>query len=184
MARGLPPYGHNMTPFRSPPVRLAVPLALGFGVVTFSIGVLAAAYMGSFMRLSGDDYCYGAVVKEHGFVGAQVFSYLDHPPYHGDRYASTFVSGAVSQAGPVIWAAWAGLSLLGWVAASSWSGWQVARLARVERPFLIGSLGAVVVVFLTVYQASDRVQSVYWWSANALYLTPLVLEWRALADHQ
>ena len=158
-------------------LRRAIPWIVGFGVLTFSVGILAAAYMGTFMRLSGDDYCYGAVVLEHGFVGAQVFSYLDHPPYHGDRYASTFVSGAVSQAGPMIWAAWAGLSLLGWVAVSSWCGWQIARLARVGRPFLIGSLGAVIVVFLTVYQAPDRVQSVYWWSANVLYLMPMMLEW-------
>ncbi len=153
------------------------PRVLRFGTVTFSLGILAAAFMGSFTRLSGDDYCYGAVVREHGFLGAQVFSFLDHPPYHGDRYASTFVSGAISQAGPAMWASWAGLSLLGWVAASTWCGWQVARLAGVRRPFLIGVLGAVMAVFLTVYQAPDRVQSVYWWSANVLYLAPLALEY-------
>src|SRR3990170_1509768 len=157
-----------------------VPWALAFGAVTFSLGIAAVAFMGSFTRLSGDDYCYGAVVREHGFVGAQVFSYVDHPPYHGNRYASTFVSGAISQAGPGTWAAWPGLSLLGWAAALTWCGCQVARLAKIRYPFLVSLLCAVVVVFLTVYQAPDREQSVYWWSANVLYLTPLALEWALL----
>jgi hypothetical protein len=96
--------------------------ALGFGVVTFSLGILAAAYMGSFMRLSRDDYCYGAVVREYGFLQAQVHSYIDHPPYHGDRYSSTFLSGLVIQAGSPAYAGWTGMTLLGWVAASTWCG--------------------------------------------------------------
>ena len=154
-----------------------IPWVLGLAVLTFSVGLLATAYMGSFMRLSGDDYCYGAVVRQHGFLQAQAFSYLHQPPYHGDRFSSTFISGLVTLAGPSAWSSWTGLTLLGWAAATTWCGWQVAVWAKMRRPLLGGLLGAAIVVFLTVYQAPDRVQSVYWWSANVLYLTPLVLEW-------
>jgi len=167
----------TVMPSRPPRV---IAWALGFGVVTFSLGILAAAYMGSFMRLSGDDYCFGAVIREYGFLQTQVHSYLDHPPYHGNRYSHTLVSGLASMAGPTASAALPALSLVGWVAAATWCGWQVARWARLRRPFLLALFGAVVAVFLTVYQAPDRIQSVYWRSANVPYLTPLALDWLLL----
>ena len=48
--------------------------------------LLLYAYMGSFMRLSGDDYCYGAYLVRLGFWRAQLESYLRISTYHGDRY--------------------------------------------------------------------------------------------------
>ena len=157
-------------------MRHAIPWIFALGVLTFSVGILATAYMGSFMRLSGDDYCFGAVVKEYGFLRTQIHSYLNHPPYHGNRYSHTLVSGLASIAGPAASAALPGLTLVGWVAAAAWCGRQLATWARLRRPLLLGLLGAAAAVFLTVYQAPDRVQSVYWRSANIPYLTPLVLD--------
>ena len=158
-------------------LRHAIPWIFALGVLTFSVGILAAAYMGSFMRLSGDDYCFGAVVKEYGFLRTQIHSYLDQPPYHGNRYSHTLVSGLASIAGPAASAALPGLTLVGWVAAAAWCGRQLATWARLRRPLLLGLLGAAAAVFLTVYQAPDRVQSVYWRSANIPYLVPLALDW-------
>ena len=157
-------------------LRRALPWIFALGVLTFSVGILATAYMGSFMRLSGDDYCYGGVVADYGFVRGQIYSYLDHPPYHGNRYSLTFFSGLASLVGPTASAAWPGLTLAGWLAAATWCGTLLARWARLPRPHLLGILGAASVIFLTVYQASDRSQSVYWRSANIPYLTPLVLD--------
>jgi len=154
--------------------------ALGLSGLSFCIPILAVAYAGSFMRLSGDDYCFGAVVTQHGFFGAQVYSYVGQPPFHGDRYSATLFASLVILGGRAAWAGWTALSLLGWVAASTWAGTHLAAMARVTRPLLVAAVASVSAVFLTVYQAPDRAQSVYWWSANILYLTPLAVQWLVL----
>ena len=62
------------------------------GILCFVFGLAGYAYMGSFIRLIGDDYCYAGVMNQYGFWGGQVESYFHSVPYHGDRYFLTLIS--------------------------------------------------------------------------------------------
>ena len=62
------------------------------GILCFVFGLAGYAYMGSFIRLIGDDYCYAGVMNQYGFWGGQAESYFHSVPYHGDRYFLTLIS--------------------------------------------------------------------------------------------
>jgi len=70
-------------------------------VIVFALPLLAYAYMGSFMRYSGDDYCYAWILGQNGFWKAQVVSYFQVSTYNGNRYALTFFSGLADLYGPI-----------------------------------------------------------------------------------
>jgi hypothetical protein len=55
-------------------------------------GLVAFAYMGTFMRIVGDDYFYAAVLKQNGFWRGQTHAYMNHMLFHGDRYTLNFFS--------------------------------------------------------------------------------------------
>lgn len=65
-------------------------------IACFLIGLAGYAYLGSFIRLIGDDYCYAGIMTRDGFWGGQVQSYFQDVPYHGDRYFLTFISFILS----------------------------------------------------------------------------------------
>jgi len=51
-------------------------IIVAIGCAVLAIPLAAYAYMGSFMRYSGDDYCYAAVLVRNGFAKTQWESYL------------------------------------------------------------------------------------------------------------
>jgi hypothetical protein len=55
-------------------------------------GLVAFAYMGSFMRIIGDDYFYAAVLEQNGFWQGQAHAYMNPMLFHGDRYTLNFFS--------------------------------------------------------------------------------------------
>lgn len=75
-------------------------LSIGLGVLAFSIPLIAYGVNGAFMRYSGDDYCYAAVLSEYGFWEAQRRSYFEVTTYHGNRYSLTLFSHLADLFGP------------------------------------------------------------------------------------
>ncbi len=73
-----------------------------FAILCFVVGLLAYAYMGSFIRLIGDDYCYAGIERHYGFFGGQVQSYFREVPYHGDRITLTLISFLISLLPPAV----------------------------------------------------------------------------------
>lgn len=153
------------------------PLVLG--AVTFSLGLAAFAYLGYFMRPSGDDYCYGAALTQLGFWGGQVASYLGSASvaYHGDRYSLTLFSYLASALGPRAYGIIPGATILLWIVGMSWALHSAFRWLEPKGHRLLPLYTAVVVIFLTIYQAPDRIQSLYWRSAMLPYLMPIVVIW-------
>lgn len=62
-------------------------------LILFSSSLFSMFILASHMRLSGDDYCYNAVLEKEGFWGMQIKSYFEINMYHGNRYSLTFLSG-------------------------------------------------------------------------------------------
>ncbi len=69
---------------------MAYKVIIILGCVAMVVGLSGYIYIGSFMRYSGDDYCYGAVLTKYGFWGAQTYSYNNPVPFHGNRFSLTF----------------------------------------------------------------------------------------------
>jgi len=61
-------------------------LILAASLLSFTAALGGYAATGAFMRYSGDDYCYSAVLNEHGFWGTQAYAYLYETAYGGNRF--------------------------------------------------------------------------------------------------
>ena len=72
--------------------RCLIDLILILSLLGFIAGLLAYAYMGSFMRTIGDDYCLGGTLQKHGLWGGWIYSYFNRVPYHGNRFTLIFLS--------------------------------------------------------------------------------------------
>jgi hypothetical protein len=136
--------------------------------------LLLYAYMGSFMRLSGDDYCYGAYLVRLGFWRAQLESYLRISTYHGDRYSLTFFSDLAGVLGPKANAVLPGLAILFWCVGIVLILRRISRQMGWRLPGLLTIALASFMIFITLYTTPDVYQSLYWRSAMLPYLAPLV----------
>ena len=143
--------------------------------LTFSIPLIGYILMGTHIRSSGDDYCYGMVLTQHGFWNAQIYSYLHETVYHSNRYSLTLLIHLSELMGPRGAAVYPGLAVVGGVAGlaltfiglAKWANFQVVQIEAV--------LYAEAIVFFSLYQAPLLQQILYWRAAMLGYLAPIVL---------
>jgi hypothetical protein len=147
---------------------------LGLLCLVFAIPLVAYTYMGSFMRIIGDDYCYAAMLRRFGFWMTQWQSYIAIGGYNGNRYSLNLFSALVSLFGPKANAALSGLAILAWLAGLSWAWRNGTRLASLRTTPLSWLLAAEVLVFFTLSQAPDLDQALYWRTGMLTYLAPVI----------
>ena len=147
-----------------------------FGMIFLAAvaGIFSQLFVASQMRLTGDDYCYNAVLSSEGFWKMQRTSYMEVSMYNGNRYALTLFSGLFG-----LFPGWGAplliiTSILLWL----WGGtgltlelarridWQMKK----REAFL---LSAILMNFLLV-SAPDLQQSLFWRSGMLPYFLPLV----------
>lgn len=148
---------------------------IAFGCIAFAVALSSYAFIGSFMRYSGDDYCYGEVLTRHGFWKAQIHSYLVVTPYSGNRYSLTLFAGIAGLFPPIVNGFLPGLAIVLWVVGMVYSIRAGAKLIRIHVETLEAILLAEFIVFITFYQAPDISQSLYWRSGMLPYLAPLIV---------
>src|SRR5438874_6444205 len=112
-------------------------MRLATGVVTAALTVplLVYASIGAFARYTADDYCWAGVLREQGFLNAQVWWYVAYSP----RYAFTFIVNLVELLGPGIVPILPAVALASWVAALTWTLGQLG----VRLPWLLALVIAV-----------------------------------------
>ncbi|GAP13800.1 hypothetical protein LARV_01555 [Longilinea arvoryzae] len=151
-------------------------LKIGWGAT--AAGFLAAlgmyAWIGSFMRFMGDDYCYGMVLAQKGFWQAQWYSYVYPTPYTGDRFSLTFFSDLFHLFGPGFTGWLAGLTLALWISGLALTFRQITRLLRRDAMPVLWMAGAAAFAFFVLYQAPDLAESFYWRSGMLPYFMPLI----------
>jgi len=150
-------------------------ILLAFGCITFTVALVGYTKIGSFMRYSGDDYCYGAILRQHGFWKTQWHSYTNPMPYHGNRYSLTFVSGLSGLFAPAFNGILPGLAITLWVLGLVWVINSGGRLLTLRLRRLEVFLSAEILAFFTLNQAPDLSQSLYWRSGMLPYLAPLIV---------
>jgi hypothetical protein len=147
---------------------------LGLLCLAFAIPLAAYTYLGSFIRLIGDDYCYAAVLRQFGFWMTQWQSYTAIVTYNGNRYSLNLFSSLLDLLGPKANAALPGLALLLWLNGITWSWRNATRLVGIHTLPLSGLLAAEVLVFFTLSQAPDLDQAFYWRTGMLTYLAPVI----------
>lgn len=150
-------------------------------VAILAVPLIAYAYMGSFMRYSGDDYCYAWILRQNGFWKAQVVSYLQVSTYNGNRYSLTFFSGLADLLGPLSSGMLPGLAVLLLVVGLALALWQVSKWAFISTSWLSIILVSEFLSLMILSQAPDLYQILYWRTAMLTYLAPLIANTYLLA---
>lgn len=142
-----------------------------FGCLAFAIALSAYVVTGSFMRMSGDDYCYGGEFRTLGFWGGQWHSYFSTLTYAGNRYSLTFFSAVAELFGPMANAVLPGLMVVLWLVGFFLALRSATRLTRWE-----SLLAAEALIFFTLWEAPEITQVLYWRSGMLPYLAPMVVD--------
>jgi hypothetical protein len=149
-------------------------LLLASCCIAFVFVFISYGITGSHMRLSGDDYCYDAVLKQSGFWDTQWQSYFQLQNYSGNRYTLTLFSSLIGLFGPKANAAVPGIVLAIWIAGTFWCIRLIAQQERQYSPLEITFITGMI-IFFTLSLAPDLEQSLYWRPAMLPYLMPIVL---------
>lgn len=146
-----------------------------FPAFLFLLPLGAFILMGSYMRYSGDDYCYGMIVTERGFLRAQVDSYLNVALYHGDRFSLTFFSGLPQFFGPKANGIMPGLAVVLLVIGFYLTLRKAAALLlKFQFGRVVSAALACIAAFFTLYLSPDVYQFLYWRSGMLPYLAPSI----------
>jgi hypothetical protein len=136
------------------------------------------AWEGTFMRYSGDDYCYASAMVDHGLIGNQVESYFHVANYNGNRYSLTLFSNLADLLGALSGAIMPGLAIVLWVAGTFLLLRGLGKLLNLKTGGLIVLQLAIFLVFICLYQAPYLIQDLFWRSAMFTYLAPIIgLTW-------
>jgi hypothetical protein len=136
--------------------------------------LIAYAFMGAFMRLIGDDYCYAWILKQNGFWKAQMVSYLQVSMYNGNRFSLSLFSFLADLSKPTVNGWLPGLVIFLCVCGIALVVWQVARLSNASIHRLLALVGAEYLCMMTLSQAPDLYQILYWRTGMLTYLAPLI----------
>lgn len=129
------------------------------------IGVYA--WTGTFTRYLADDYCFSAALKNDGFWTAQWNFYQTT----SSRYPVIFLIGLSEFFGDRAITILPALAIIAWVA----SLWYLLRSLPLHLPRGSALAGALLIVFICIFQAPNRLQSIYWRSGMPTYTLPLIL---------
>jgi len=136
--------------------------------------LIAYAFMGAFMRLIGDDYCYAWILKQNGFWKAQIVSYLQVSIYNGNRYSLSLFSFLADLFNPTVNGWLPGLVIILFVLGIGLVLWQFSRLVNTSIHWLIILIGAEFLCVMTLSQAPDLYQILYWRTGMLTYLAPVI----------
>ncbi len=149
-------------------------MVMGLGLGAFLSALGAMGFLAGQMRLSGDDYCYRAVLAREGFWGMQLESYRAVTMYNGNRFSLTLFAGLAGLLPPWGNGLMVILALTGWVAALYGAVRTLAQGLRIVLSPLEGLWLAAGFAVLVLWGAPNPTQSIYWLSGMLPYFMPLV----------
>lgn len=150
-------------------------LILMLGGAAFLSGLIVLGISGWFARYLQDDYCFDFLLKHHGFWNAQVFTFFNEITFNGNRFSTNLVMGLLAQLGPLSARLLPALMVMAWLAGSYWLLHGLDWLFQWRRPQAFLFFTAVSIVLLSLVQAPNLYQVLFWRPAAITYLMPLVL---------
>lgn len=136
-----------------------------FGIAASVAGLIFLAYLGIYNRYWSDDWCYNRDFQDIG-VGGTVKTYFITGEaalrgYSTNRYSLTLLSGLLFLTGIFGAQITAALVILAWITGLLW---VLANLSKIygfsSKPILL--LGALNILFYTLYFSPQRFQILYW----------------------
>lgn len=139
--------------------------------IVFAIPIVGYTLNGSYMRYSGDDYCDTARLVKYGFWGAFKSYYLNE----GGRFSGVLLAEVIGTFEPKVNGVLPGLVILLWLGSLAYTIRMGAKFTSFAPSWLEILLGSEFLIFMTLYQAPDLPQDLYWRTGMLAYLFPLVL---------
>ena len=146
------------------------PKLLWLGCALFALPLLAHGYAGTASRYFGDDFCAGAVFRDYGTIGGQKWFYLNW----GAVPTTLFLMALTDPAGAGLTRVLPAIAIVLWVAAGAWTVRQVTE--RIGNRLNAGAslLMAEIVVYATVSDSPNVIQSLYLRVPMFEYVGPLM----------
>jgi hypothetical protein len=150
-------------------------LIFGLGCVFFVIPLLFHIYAGSFMRPSGDDYCYGATQVKYGFWGAQWYAYQHIGQlYNGNRYSQNLSLAIFGLFPPKADAVASGAAIILWLSCIVFFLYQVNKFLKRPMHIIEMLFLGLPIIFFVFYISPDVTQILYWYTGMSNYVLPII----------
>lgn len=154
---------------RNPIDSLLIISLLGFIAV-----LLAYAYMGSFMRTIGDDYCLGGTLQKHGLWGGWIYSYFNPVPYHGNRFTLIFLSLLSSLFQPSFNGVIPSVTIAIFVAGIFLLADTMLTSLKIHISKWVNLMISLAIVFFTFIMSPTIKQNLYWRTGMLSTLAPVI----------
>jgi hypothetical protein len=149
-------------------------IIFGFIFIVFSLSILSQLLLASHMRLTGDDYCYNAVLSREGFWKMQTTSFTEVSMYNGNRYSLNFFSGLFGLLPVIGTPLLIILSVIFWLIGAAGVISEISRLVKRKiEPFEAFAISEVL-LSLVLIGAQNLEQSLFWRSGMLPYFLPQV----------
>lgn len=149
-------------------------LILWLGGAAFLAGLIILAVSGWFVRYLQDDYCFDFLLKHNGFWNAQLFTFFNEVTFNGNRFSTNLVMGLLAQIGPLSARLLPALLVAAWLAGSYWLLYSVNGLFQWRWPQAFLFFTAAAIVLLSLVEAPNLYQVLFWRPAAVTYLMPLL----------
>ena len=151
--------------------RLFGEIILALSGISALIVLLTYAYIGTFTRYWADDFCFIQYLKaSNNLLGATLILYNTW----SDRYTTMILVGISEWFGPKAISYLPAVMIGLWVTGLTSLIHQIKSTLRLPRHWLSSLVSAGFLAFLTIFQAPDRFQSVFWRSGMVTYFAPLI----------
>jgi hypothetical protein len=145
--------------------------AIILGNLAAAAALLICAYLGTFSRYLADDYCQSVFLIESNTFQATLKSYI----VWSDRYSNLFLIQLVEWGGKWGLQLMSAVTLLLWVVGLTWLVSEIAKSVRLEWNSGNNSWIAGLVILISLIEAPNLYQVLYWRAGLVTYLAPLLI---------
>jgi hypothetical protein len=139
-------------------------------LILFLIGLAMFAYLGTFTRLSADDFCHAGDVKNTDFASYFLNWYLG---YTG-RYLYIAITGLVGLGGVPLTSLLPVIIITLFFLSLAWSILPLFHYVNWRAPLLSSFIGSGFVLFFLMNSIPNLYRSVYWNNGSINYTLPLI----------
>lgn len=150
------------------------PLFSGLIFLSFFFPLLLYAITGRYARFIQDDYCYAVHLRSHGLVNSWLHAYLNPTPFSGNRVSLTFFPDLTETFGSSSVSILPGFMILLWLVGMALFLHQLNRLFQWQFAPVTSLVLSTGILALTLAQAPNLTQVLYWRAGMFPYLAPLV----------
>jgi hypothetical protein len=152
---------------------------LGYAMPASMLAMLVAitvfVYLGTFSRYRADDYCEAVRVRDSSILGAVFERYTaENWPRATMRYSNLLFVGVSESLGNRNMQRTIPAMLLLWVAGLVWAAYEARRLLNINWHIKSDLFIGLMLAFLSLLQAPNLYQTIYWRSSMMTHFAPLV----------